>query len=126
MKKKQLSKTPVREATGITVRLKIPQLQTKQNNGEQTVITIQKNTNIVAVEGAKEIEFNADHVGKVMDEESIAHNFLNIAKQGDLSPRHIEKVKSAAKGRKKQIKESSTSPTGGVQTRRTLTKSQNQ
>lgn len=50
---------------------------------------------------------------------------MNIARQGDLSPRQIDKVKSAVKGRKKQQKELPSVPTTGVQTRRTLSKSIN-
>lgn len=65
-------------------------------------------------------------IGHDMDQEYTNQNFQNIARQGDLSPRQIEKAKSAAKGKKKQHKESNTAPTGGVQTRRTLTKSLNQ
>ncbi|XP_019253806.1 PREDICTED: uncharacterized protein LOC109232489 [Nicotiana attenuata] len=58
-----------------------------------------------------------------MDQESTTQNFINVARRGDLSPRQMEKVKSAAKGRKKQQKENMAAPTAGVQTRRTLTKS---
>lgn len=61
-----------------------------------------------------------------MDQESTVQNFFYVARQGDLSPRHMGKVKSAAKGRKKQQKDNTTVHTGGVQTRRTLTKSNNQ
>ncbi|XP_019232504.1 PREDICTED: uncharacterized protein LOC109213198 [Nicotiana attenuata] len=47
-----------------------------------------------------------------MDEESTAQNFINVAKQGDLSPRHMEQAKSTLKGRRKQAKETSTAPAG--------------
>lgn len=73
---------------------------------------------------AKEVEFLTTAQGKDLDKESTTQNFLNVARQGDLSPRHMEQGKSAAKGRKKQGKDPSTT-TAGVQTRRALTKSSN-
>lgn len=112
--------------TGINVPLNLTMLQNKENVREQAVISTQKNSNIVTAEGDKEVGVQADHAVKDLDEESTAQNCLNVAKQGDLSPRHIEKVKSAVKGRKKQVKEIFSSTTGGVQTRRTLNKSHNQ
>nr|XP_016509082.1 PREDICTED: uncharacterized protein LOC107826604 [Nicotiana tabacum] len=48
---------------------------------------------------------NNENVGgkwRDMDEESTARNFMNVARQGDLSPREIEKGKSAGRGKKKQ------------------------
>lgn len=68
-------------------------------------------------------------LGKDLDEESSAQNFRNIARQGDLSPRHNNKGKSATKGRNKNAKESaknsSVLPLTKIQTRRALTKSNN-
>lgn len=126
VEKKQMTKPIAQNTAGSTAPLKPTQLQNKKNRGEQTVISIPKNSNIMASLGDKEVAVRSEHAAKDMDDESTAQNFLNIAKQGDLSPRHIDQVKSDAKGRKKQVKETSTAPTGGVQMRRTLTKSQNQ
>lgn len=50
-------------------------------------------------------EENIKIKGKDLDEESTAQNIINVARQGDISPRHIEKGKSAAKGNKKQVKD---------------------
>ncbi|XP_070042668.1 uncharacterized protein [Nicotiana tomentosiformis] len=47
---------------------------------------------------------------------------MNAAMQVDLSPRQIDKVKSIARGRRKQQKEMSGVPGTGVQTRRIVTK----
>nr|XP_009587917.1 uncharacterized protein LOC104085557 [Nicotiana tomentosiformis] len=124
--KKQLTNPQVQAMTDIIVPLNPVQLQNKNNDGEQAMTTTQENTGVVATEGAKKLEVLADHANKDLDEDSTPQNFLNVARQGDLSPRHIEKVKSVAKGRKKQIKKTSTVLTGGEQTRRTLTESQNQ
>lgn len=72
-----------------------------------------------------QVEHDGDRAigGKDMDEESTAQNLLNIARQGDLSPRQIEKGKSTGKGRKKQQKESNNIQPAGVQTRGTTSKS---
>lgn len=40
-----------------------------------------------------------------MDEESTTQNIRNVARMGDLSPRHMDKAKSAGRGKKKQLKE---------------------
>lgn len=50
---------------------------------------------------------------------------MNDARQGDLSPRHIDKVKSVGRGRKKQQKENTSIYGIGVQMRRTITNSNN-
>ncbi|KAM3376682.1 hypothetical protein P3S68_015397 [Capsicum galapagoense] len=55
------------------------------------------------------------------DEESTAQNFQNISREGNLSPRQIEKGKSGGKQRKKQ--RDSSEPTSGMQTRRSASKS---
>lgn len=60
--------------------------------------------------------------GKDMDAESTKQNFIHVAMQGDISPRIMEKVKSAGRGRRKQAKEPNTQAPG-VQTRRTISKS---
>nr|XP_009768841.1 PREDICTED: uncharacterized protein LOC104219801 [Nicotiana sylvestris] len=65
-----------------------------------------------AVEAHDQVN-HAELKGRDMDEEYTAHNFLNVSKQGDLSPRHIELEKSAAKGKKKQSKETFTVPISG-------------
>lgn len=49
---------------------------------------------------------------------------MKVARQGDLSPRHIEKGKSTGRDRKKQVKEPNVQP-AGVQTRGTVSKSIN-
>ncbi|XP_070042161.1 uncharacterized protein [Nicotiana tomentosiformis] len=48
-----------------------------------------------------------------MDQESTAQNSQNVARQGDLSPRHMKKAKLAAKGRKMQQKDNNTVHTSG-------------
>lgn len=63
--------------------------------------------------------------GKDLDEKSTAQNFINVARQGDISPRQMEKGKAAAKGKKKKVKDNPSGPTTLVQTRRTLTKPNN-
>lgn len=50
---------------------------------------------------------------------------MNAAMQVDLSPRQIDKVKSIARGRRKQQKEMSGVPGTRVQTRRIVTKFSN-
>lgn len=74
----------------------------------------------VVDQGAEE---HIERLGNDFDEESITQNFRNVARQGNLSPRHMEKVKSAVKGRKKVAKDNSSLPSTRVQTRTTLTKS---
>lgn len=79
--------------------------------------------------GGKEANVANDEVERAsrdIDQESTVQNFQSVARLGDLSPRYLEKAKSIAKGRKKQQKDNTTAPTGGVQTMRTLTKSINQ
>lgn len=61
--------------------------------------------------------------GKDLDEESTAQNFMNVARQGDLSPRLIAKGKSTGKCRKKQQKDITNIQPTGVQTRRNISKS---
>lgn len=47
-------------------------------------------------------EGNNAKKGRDLDEESAVQNFMNVARQGDFSPRQIEKGKSVDKGRTKQ------------------------
>ncbi|XP_019240885.1 PREDICTED: uncharacterized protein LOC109220870 [Nicotiana attenuata] len=94
------------------------------NQNDDAIVSITKGSNMMVAAKEKLIGAQEDQAAD-MDEESTAQNFLNIARQGDLSPRQIDQVKSAAKGKRKQTKEASTVPTGGVQTRRTLSKNQN-
>lgn len=68
-------------------------------------------------------EGNRENKGKDLDEKSTAQNFINVARQGDLSPRQVDKGRSNDKGRKKQQKYSTYMQRTGVQTRRTMTKS---
>lgn len=70
-----------------------------------------------------EEENNVEKNGPDMDEESTTQNFMHIARQGDLSPRVIDKVKSAGRGKKKQQNENTKVPGSGVQTRRVVSKS---
>lgn len=63
--------------------------------------------------------------GKDLYEESTAQNFRNAARQGDISPRFVEKGKSIGKSRRKQAKETSSGILAGVQTKRTVSKSIN-
>lgn len=65
-----------------------------------------------------EEETKEDIHGQDMDEEYTAQNFKHIARQDDLSPRVMDKVKSVGRGRKKQQKENTSVPGNGVQTRR--------
>lgn len=51
-----------------------------------------------------EEENKEDTHGQDMDEESTAQNFKHIARQGDLSPRVMDKVKSAGRGKKRNTK----------------------
>ncbi|XP_019246470.1 PREDICTED: uncharacterized protein DDB_G0290685-like [Nicotiana attenuata] len=120
-------KRKLQESNGITVLLNSAQLQTSNMQSDQDVLPISQ-ANIVVPQRTMEVEEQLGHAkktGRDMDEESSIQNILNVAKQGDLSPRHIEQVKSAAKGRRKQTKETSNATVGGVQTRRTLSKNQN-
>ncbi|XP_019257603.1 PREDICTED: uncharacterized protein LOC109235805 [Nicotiana attenuata] len=80
------------------------------------------------IEFPVENEGNADNLegkGRDLDAESTCQNFRNIAKQGDLSPRYLDKGKSVGRGKKGQPKENVQSVVPGVQTRRTLSKSNN-
>lgn len=49
-------------------------------------------------------EENDARSGKDIDEESTLKKFMNVERQGDLSPRNILKVKSVGKGKKRQQK----------------------
>lgn len=60
-----------------------------------------------------------------MDAESTTQKFINVARQGDISPRQMEIGKSAGRGKKKQARDTTTVQFPGVQTRRTLSKSIN-
>lgn len=68
---------------------------------------------------------NLGVVGRDMDKESTTQNFQKVARQGDLSPRHSECGKLVGKGRKKQYKDVTNVQPAGVQTRRTISKSNN-
>lgn len=46
-------------------------------------------------------EESTEVTGKYMDEEYTIQNFQNVARQGDLSPRLIDRGKTTGKGRKK-------------------------
>lgn len=109
--------------TGSTVPLEIVQLKLQKKIEEHAMAPKPRKSNIVAALGDNDVDDQVDRLGKDLDAKSTTQNFLNVAKQGDLSPRHIDKVKTTAKGRKKQPKDITDVPTGGVQTRRTLTKS---
>ncbi|XP_059289380.1 uncharacterized protein LOC132042890 [Lycium ferocissimum] len=75
----------------------------------------------VVAHGAKSGEEIKEFIGIDRDEESTAQNFHNVAREGDLSPRQIEKGKSGGKQRKKH--QNNSAHVSGVQTRRTLSKS---
>lgn len=60
--------------------------------------------------GTKEDEAKFGDNQENLDEQSTAKNFLNVARQGDLSPRHIEKGKSTIKGRNKHLKDNPSGP----------------
>ncbi|XP_070022141.1 uncharacterized protein [Nicotiana sylvestris] len=94
-----------------------------QDMKEQTLVPNLQHKHDVSVADAqkfKEVEDKDARAGQDLDEESTTQNFQNVARQGDLSPRIVEKAKSAAKERKKHQKENPTVPAGGVQTRRNL------
>lgn len=117
----------VQELARITVPLNNTQLLPNEQ-ADKAAEHINQAYDIVTSKEDMEAHDQVDHAeqkGRDIDEESTAQNFLNVAKKGDLSPRLIEIVKSATKGRKKQSKETSTVPASGVQTRRTQSKSQN-
>ncbi|XP_070032135.1 uncharacterized protein [Nicotiana tomentosiformis] len=87
-----------------TVPLESTQLKLQKKGEEQAMVPKLQKPNTVdalGVNDANDVDEEVDRTCKDLDQESTAQNFLNVARQGDLSPRHIEKAKSAAKGRKK-------------------------
>lgn len=100
-------------------------LNEEKENTSKAVVPKPVKTQLTKQTAALEEEDNVEGKGKDMDEESITHNFRKVARQGDLSPRHLDKAKSTGKDRKKQQKEISIVSNIGVQTRRTLSKSTN-
>lgn len=69
------------------------------------------------------VEDDHDNMGgRDLDEKPTAQNFMNAARQGDLSSRQTDKDKLVGNERKKQQKEISSVQGTGVQTRRTLSK----
>lgn len=101
------------------------QIQTKSNQEAQLLVPNPKVADFVVDTGVKESQDQEYLARRDMDEESTTQNFMNIAKQGKLSPRHIEQGKSAAKEKKRNNKEQPIVATGGVKTRRGLSKNQN-
>ncbi|XP_019231592.1 PREDICTED: uncharacterized protein LOC109212408 [Nicotiana attenuata] len=74
---------------------------------------------IATTEQQKDMEDDTSSKGRDLDAESTCQNFRNVARQGDISPRFMEKGKSAGRGRKKQVEEVPNVQPTGVQTRRT-------
>lgn len=122
---KQLANTQVATTDGSTIPLEVNQEGEQNIPVDQAleVRTNKSNIQIAAVFNDQGGEEHRETTSVDYDDESIAQNFRNVARQGDLSPRHLEKVKSAAKGKKKAPKDTSSLPSNGVQTRRTLNKS---
>lgn len=71
-------------------------------------------------------EQNQRAKGRNLDEKSTVQNFMHVARQDDISPRQMEKGKSAGKGKRKQANDTPSLQAPGVQTRRTVYKSSNQ
>lgn len=63
--------------------------------------------------------------GKDLDAESTTQNFMHVTRQGNISPRPMDKGRSAGRGKKRQTKEAPSVQAPGVQTRRTISKSIN-
>ncbi|XP_070013760.1 uncharacterized protein [Nicotiana sylvestris] len=61
-----------------------PDPQAAEQGTEKSGLMVTANT--------KEIEGQSNQANRDLDEESTTQNFLNVAKQGDLSPRHIEQL----------------------------------
>lgn len=76
-----------------------------KDNAAKILIPKPTKNQIAAAEQQKKMEDNTGGKGRDLDVESTSQNFMNIARQGDLSPKHIEKGKSVGRGRKKQVKE---------------------
>ncbi|XP_070017818.1 uncharacterized protein [Nicotiana sylvestris] len=79
---------------------KAAELTNQEKDAELTNQAYDVVTSKEAIEAHDQVG-HAEHKGRDMDEESTTQNFLNVAKQGDLSPRLIDIVKSATKGKKK-------------------------
>lgn len=94
---------------------------TKENENSSLILKDAK-TNIFAQTHTDGDTAFLEAKGKDLDQESTTQNILNIARKGDLSPRHIEKGKSTGKGKKKQLKDTHILQPASVQTRRTISK----
>ncbi|XP_009803099.2 uncharacterized protein [Nicotiana sylvestris] len=106
----------VQDVAGSNVPLNNTMLLTNER-AEKDAELINQAEDIVTSKEAVEAHDQVNHEelkGRDMDEESTAQKFLNVVKQGDLSPRLIELVKSATKGKKKQSKETSIVPFIGI------------
>lgn len=97
---------------------------TKQKNpkGHSELVPKHANTQLSKQNNNIEEETKEDIHGQDMDEEYTAQNFKHIARQDDLSPRVMDKVK-LGRGRKKKQKENTSVLGNGVQTRRACSKS---
>lgn len=78
---------------------------------------------IVAAEQQQIIEEDTVGKGRDLDAESTCQNFNKVARKGDISPRFMEKGKSVGKRKEKQVKGVPSIQPAGVQTRRTMPKS---
>lgn len=96
-----------------------------KENASKSLIQKPIKTQMVAHWEDKGYEENLGVMGRDLDEETSAQNFLNVAKQADLSPRLIDKGRSTCRGKKKQPKETPSTIPARVQTRRTVSKSHN-
>lgn len=63
------------------------------------------------------MEVDAEGKGRDLDEESTCQNFKNVARQADISPRHMDQGKSAGSGNKKLVREVPSILPFGVKTR---------
>lgn len=108
------------------LRQNLPNLACQEGH-EQTSPEKQQNNSLVQVPVHQEVQgatVEGEELGKTdldIEEESTAQNFNKVARHGDISPRQIEKRKSAGKLRNKHQRNTSAPP--GVQTRRTTSKS---
>lgn len=98
--------------------------QTKETTNKHMMLKFTK-YQIPTAEQQKDMEDDTTSKGKDLDAESTCQNFRNVARQGDISPRFMEKGKSVGRGRKKHAKEVPSVQPLGVQTMRLVSKSIN-
>lgn len=78
---------------------------TLMESGSKKLIPRPTKNQVMATEQHMGREENQHANSRDLDEESIAQNLMNVSRRGDLSPRHMEKITSAGRGRRKQSKD---------------------